>query len=169
MTIFRLITLGLVSVSLLAACNAHQPAHDHPHEHANTERSRGYVPGLGALMAQSAQRHAKIWLAAQAGNWALADYEAEELEEVLEAITEYHPTHKHVPLPLPDMLAKTVSKPLASLQEAIRNKDMTAFTGHYDQLTAACNSCHEQTGFAFNRLTRPTFNPYPNQLFELPR
>ena len=40
-----------------------------------------YVPGLGEIMSATQMRHLKLWYAGQAGNWPLAAYEVDELEE----------------------------------------------------------------------------------------
>ena len=43
-----------------------------------------YKPELIEFMIFTQIRHAKLWLAGNAGNWELADYEIDELKEVLE-------------------------------------------------------------------------------------
>lgn len=57
-----------------------------------------YVPGLGDFMTACVQpHHIKLWLAGNAGNWGLADYEAGELRETFEDISNYQATWKSVP------------------------------------------------------------------------
>src|SRR5262249_41193919 len=46
-----------------------------------TAVAEAYTPGLGELMTLQQMRHAKLWLAGQAGNWELASYELDELDE----------------------------------------------------------------------------------------
>lgn len=125
-----------------------------------------YAPGLGELMTQSARHHTKLWFAGQSENWELAAYELDELQEGFEDIGKYHPMHKHITKPIPEIIGNAMAQPLAQLELAIKTKDPIAFTEHYDQLTAACNSCHQNTDFGFNIVTRPTFNPFANQLFK---
>ena len=55
-----------------------------------------FNPGLGEIMSLTAMRHAKIWFAGQAENWALATYELDELKEGFEDAELFHPTHKHL-------------------------------------------------------------------------
>ena len=43
-------------------------------------------------------RHTKLWLAGQAGNWKLAEYEVEELGEGFDDVVKLHPTHKDSPM-----------------------------------------------------------------------
>ena len=57
-----------------------------------------YAPELGDFMTAYVQpHHIKLWLAGSAGNWRLADYEAGELRETFEDISNYQATWKSVP------------------------------------------------------------------------
>ncbi|WP_256360949.1 hypothetical protein [Methylomonas koyamae] len=89
--------MALMLASLLGAC-----AHPGHHE----RETAGFVPGLGEIMAQTSTRHAKLWFAGQAQNWALAAYEVDELHEGIEDAGKYHPTHKDIRQPIPDLLAQ---------------------------------------------------------------
>ena len=149
------LSLALGIVGFLPACSNHHTAH---HEH--------YAPGLGEIMAQSAVRHAKLWFAGRAQNWELAAYEIDELHEGFEDAGKFHPNHKHIRQPIPELITDTMEPPLAQLEKAIEAKNLAAFTETYDQLTAGCNACHQRTDFGFNIVTRPSFNPFANQAFE---
>ena len=96
-----------------------------------------FVPGLGEIMSLQQMRHTKLWLAGEARNWELAAYEVDELGGGFDDV-----------------------------RKAVANQDPAAFARAYDALTAACNDCHQATNFGFNRVQRPTTNPYPNQVFE---
>lgn len=147
---------AIVMVSFLA------PACGQTHQTAATD---AYVPGLGELMSLQQMRHVKLWLAGEAGNWALADYEVDELGEGFDDIVKYHPTHKDAPVAPKDAIPRMVTQPLADVRAAISHKDAAAFARAYDALTTGCNNCHEATNFGFNRVQRPPSNPYPNQVF----
>ncbi len=128
-----------------------------------------YVPGLGEMMSLQQMRHAKLWFAGEAQNWDLAAYEIDELGEGFDAVVAFHPTHKDSPIAPRDAIPRMVTEPLKELRVAVDRKDSRAFVPAYDALTASCNSCHQATNFGFNRVQRPTMNPYPNQLFSRPR
>jgi hypothetical protein len=131
--------------------------------------SEPYAPGLGELMTFQQMRHTKLWLAGQAGNWELADYELDELGEGFDDIVKFHPTHKDSPVAPKDAIPRMVTQPLADLRTAVSKKDSSAFPQAFDALTAACNNCHQATNFGFNRVQRPDGNPYPNQVFSPPK
>ncbi len=132
------------------------------HGHA---KQAHYAPGLGEIMSLASMRHAKLWFAGQGKNWELAEYELEELQEGFEDAAKFHPTHKEIKEPIPQLIAKTMDFPLAELDKAIKSKDSALFTQHFDAVTAGCNACHQETAFGFNIVTRPTFNPFANQAF----
>jgi hypothetical protein len=125
-----------------------------------------FIPGLGEIMTLTQMRHSKLWFAGEAGNWDLAEYELDELHEGLDDAAKFHPTHKDIQLPIPALIDKIMAAPLKQLQEATEAKDQQRFIKSFDELTAACNQCHQATDFGFNVVTRPTTNPYSNQAFQ---
>lgn len=137
-------------------------ANQHP-----TEQPAQFITGLGEIMAQTATRHAKLWFAGQAQNWALAAYEIDELHEGFEDAANYHPTHKHIKQPVPELISRFMDKPLSELEQTVKNRNLQAFNQNFDTLTAACNACHQSTEFGFNQVSTPQFNPFANQKFDI--
>ena len=119
-------------------------------------------------MTLTQMRHAKLWFAGQAANWALAAYELDELHEGMQDAATFHPTHKDAPLPVPALIEKIMTDPVQGVEKAITARDESGFTQAFDALTEACNSCHRATNFGFNVVTRPRENPYSNQAFGPP-
>jgi hypothetical protein len=123
-----------------------------------------YVPGLGELMGANQMRHAKLWFAGQAGNWPLAAYELDELKEGFDDVLTYQPHFKGKPI---DTLLKPTTEPaLAQLEDAIAAKDRARFEAAFDALSHACSSCHQELGYGFIAIQRPTAPPFSNQRFE---
>ena len=150
----KIVGLGFsVLIFSLAACNrqAAEPS---------------FTPGLGEIMTLTQMRHIKLWFAGQGGNWPLAAYELDEINEGLDDAAKFHPTHKDAPLPIPDLITKIMTAPMKQLEEAVHVQNKEQFSKAFDDLTTACNSCHQATNFGFNVVTRPASNPYANQLFE---
>lgn len=130
-----------------------------------TVQTEPYTPGLGELMTLQQMRHTKLWLAGQAGNWALAGYEIKELGEGFDDVLKYHPTHEESPVAPKDAIPRIVTAPVADLRAVVEQKNAAAFESAFDALTKACNDCHQATNFGFNVVQRPATNPYPNQVF----
>ncbi|MFQ5696927.1 MAG: hypothetical protein ACE5IL_01430 [Myxococcota bacterium] len=120
-------------------------------------------------MSATQMRHLKLWYAGRARNWALASYEVDELEEGFEAAMRFHPEHKNSPRPLTELIPEFTRGPTEALRAALRRESPDAFVAAYEQRTEACNGCHIATRFAFNRVVRPSENPYSNQRFDARR
>ena len=135
---------------------------------ADTPRAAPYIPGLGEIMAATQMRHLKLWFAGDAGNWALAAYELDELEEGFADAIRYHPRHKDAPRPLAEVVPEFTTAPIAALRAAVAARDRARFVAAYDALTEGCNGCHQATRFGFNVVVRPRANPYANQQFAPP-
>ena len=131
----------------------------------NAKAEEAYTPGLGEIMTLQQMRHTKLWLAGQANNWDLADYEIKELGEGFDDVVKFHPTHEESPVDPKDAIPRMVTAPVNDLKAAVMKKDKKAFQEGYDALTKACNDCHKATNFGFNVVQRPATNPYPNQVF----
>jgi hypothetical protein len=140
-------------IGCLAACSANQ------------ESPTPYTPGLGEIMTLTQMRHAKLWYAGEAGNWGLASYELDELEEGFADARKFHPTHKDAPQPLAQVLPIMVDAPIAAVRIAVDRHDKTAFETAFDALTDGCNACHRTMKFGFNVVQRPATNAFPNQSF----
>jgi hypothetical protein len=123
-----------------------------------------YTPGLGEIMGYLQVRHAKLSFAGEKENWQLADYELDELQEGLDDITKFHPTHEKVPMPTDKAVRQFMDQPLQQLRDTIAQKNVSAFTTAFENVTASCNACHTQSNFGFIRVQKPDgSSPYSNQ------
>ncbi len=60
----------------------------------------------------------------------------------------------------------TMMTPVADeVGNAIKAKDPVKFSKSFSKLTAACNSCHEATGFGFIKMRDPTLSPIETSPF----
>ena len=148
-----LLSCGAAMLAVLAAC------------------SRGpepYAPGLGEIMTFTQMRHQKLWLAGDAGNWPLASYELDELEEGFQDAVAFHPTVQSTPVPIAQAIPAQTGGPIAALRAAVAHQDRAEFARAFDGLTAACNTCHVLTNHNFNVIVRPAASSFPNQDFRGP-
>lgn len=130
---------------------------------AISEPAKPYEPGLVEFMTHVQSHHTKLWLAGSARNWELAEYQADELKELIEDIATRVPVYKDVPV---GKMIETISlPPLHDIENAIKARDGKAFASAFDKLTAACNSCHEAANRGFIVIQRPVSSPFPNQSF----
>jgi hypothetical protein len=177
----RIGTLTAIACAALAACQPpgrekQSPAAAAPTPPAAAVVSPTALPapsgptsGLGELMLFQQLRHAKLWLAADARNWDLANYEWKELQEGFADIKHYFPTRPDSPVPIDQAVETMMTDPLKLVGDAIQKKDPKAFAAAYDMLTDGCNSCHQASNHPFTVLQRPKTSPFPNQNFAPPK
>jgi hypothetical protein len=122
-----------------------------------------YSPGIAEIMIATQIRHAKLWLAGDARNWALADYEVDEIKEGFEDVVEHFPVYKD--MPVGKMTETIIMSPIEEVEKAIKAQDRTKFVSAFDKLTEACNSCHQAANRAFIVIQRPSGATFPNQSF----
>ena len=165
----RMLVVSLTILFAFIAPGCRQSSSSPPAAPAESSNpaAEAYAPGLGEIMTLQQMRHTKLWLAGQAGNWDLAAYELKELGEGFDDVVKFHPTHEESPVAPKDAIPRMVTVPLAELKTVVEKKDAAGFGQAYDNLTNACNECHQATNFGFNVVQRPAMNPYPNQVFAL--
>jgi hypothetical protein len=124
---------------------------------------RNYIPGLGEFMGRIQVDHAKLWLAGEARNWELADYQLDELKEVLSDVQDFVPSYKNVPIG--DMIEAITTGAISDLQGTIAARDFAKFSASFDKLTESCNSCHAAAGRPYIAIQRPSQSNFSNQNF----
>jgi hypothetical protein len=123
---------------------------------------KSYKPGLGEFMSGIQVHHAKLWFAGGSGNWALADFEMNEIQEAIEDIKTYCTDRPEA------ALIQMINPALDSLNISIRAKDIVRFRNSFYLLTGSCNSCHKATKHEFNVIQTPVSPPFTNQSFQKP-
>jgi hypothetical protein len=162
----RRATIGIVLVAALlplpvgAQAPTSTPANEAT-KPGGKETPKAFVPGLEQFMNVILIEHNKLWFAAKARNWPLAEYQLGEIKEIMGDVQDFVPVFKS--LPLADMLDAVITKEIAALEKSIGAKDYKAFTAGYDMLTQACNACHQGTENGFIVIKRPTQPAFTNQ------
>jgi hypothetical protein len=159
----KLVALAVAACTISFAANASAASAAQDIARISPDAAESYVPGLGEIMSATQMRHAKIWFAGKAGNWELAHYELDEIREGLEDAVKFHPVFKGVPVSA--MLNRLTAQPLADLDAAVAAKDRARFSKAYDNLTGACNACHQAAGHGFIVIKRPGASPFSDQAF----
>ena len=116
------------------------------------------MPRFNTLMMVTQLGHFKLWYAGAVQNWALANYELAQLRANMVDASKLYPNNSKS-----DM--SQMKPPADDLDEAIKAKDSVKFAKAYSRLTAACNSCHEATGFGFIKIRDPRLSPIETSPF----
>ncbi|MGB6909951.1 MAG: hypothetical protein WBE01_09515 [Methyloceanibacter sp.] len=117
-----------------------------------------HVQRLGDIMSATQFRHIKLWFAGKLQNWELAAYEVEQIKGSLGDAAQIY---MEIPV---ELVANTIG-PIQLIHDAIEAKDSTKFSKAFNDLTAACNACHQAIGRGFIVIQVPTASPFSNQLF----
>ena len=98
------------------------------------EFPKAYVPGLGEFMGRIQVDHAKLWLAGEARNWELAEYQLTELQEVFSDVQDLIPRYQNVPVG--DMIDAIITGTIIDLEKAIAAHDFGKFSADFDEAHA---------------------------------
>jgi cytochrome c553 len=123
------------------------------------ERSQDrYVPRFNTLMMVTQLGHFKLWYAGAVQNWPLANYELAQIRGNIVDANKLYPNKSQSNMSM-------MMPPADDLDEAIKAKDSAKFVKAFSKLTAACNSCHEATGFGFIKIREPRLSPIETSPF----
>jgi len=131
---------------------------------ADLATAKELAPGLGEYMTTIQLHAGKLWFAAKASNWELADYELDELKETIEAAKALNAEKNGVKIS--GVLDSVLQTQVAQLAESIKRKSPTEFQKLYDETLSACNGCHTEAGYKFIHIVRPSASPVSNQKWE---
>jgi hypothetical protein len=104
---------------------------------------------LGNIMLLIQARHAKIWYAGRAEDWALLDYE---LNHVSDDLTAAEMLYRDIPVEL----VTGADRHIARMKEAAKRRDAAGFQSGFSDLTSSCNACHAAGGVSFIHIQTPT-------------
>lgn len=124
-----------------------------------------FKPGLDDLMTMLIQpRHIRLYYAAQAQNWTLAQFQATELRQGLGRIGQTIPNYRNVNV---DTAVATIfADRMTAVDNAIKAHDSGAFTAAFAEMTEACNDCHKGLEHPFLKIKVPAPGAFPNQDFQ---
>ena len=121
--------------------------------------------GLGEYMTTIQLHAGKLWFAAKAANWDLAQYELDELKETMEAAKTLNAEKNGVKVS--NVLDAVLQSQIVQLEDAIKHKVKSEFQKSYDAALSACNGCHTEAGVRFIQIVRPLAPPVTNQRWEM--
>jgi biopolymer transport protein ExbB/TolQ len=132
---------------------------------ADLAHAKGLAPGLGEYMTTIQLHAGKLWFAAKASNWELAEYELDELKETTEAAKTLNAEKNGIKIS--NVLDSVLQTQVTQLAESIKRKSPVEFQKTYDETLSACNGCHTEAGYKFIHIVRPTAPPVTNQKWEM--
>jgi hypothetical protein len=159
----RWITMAGVALAAAMVLGAARAQH---HDAGPPAAAGGYAPRLSELMILQQIRHSKLWFAVAANNWELAEHGLDELKAGFADVAKFYPTAHGVTVA--PVLAALNEREIAEIAKAVTERDRVKFTIAFDQLTAACNACHQVSKHGFIVVQQPISPPFNNQSFAPP-
>ena len=120
-------------------------------------------PTLADLMTLTQLRHNKLWYAARTQNWKLANYELDQFVKTVDRIVKLYPAASSVAQA--NLIHEKTDPALSDLSKAIRDRSNSQFEAAFQQITHACNECHQAAGVDFIVIQTPSASPFSNQDF----
>ena len=149
---FAALAILCVSASLPVLAQEQKP------ENSQERSQERFVPRLNTLMMVSQLGHFKLWYAGAVQNWPLANYELTQIRANIVDANKFYLNKSQSNM-------SVMTPPADDLDEAIKAKDSAKFVKAFSKLTAACNSCHEATGFGFIKIRDPRLSPIETSPF----
>ena len=131
---------------------------DHTHVVSNGKRELTLdelalmQPGMDRLMAEVGPRAHRLYYAAKAGNWRLADYFFKSLVKQLRLCATSRPKYD-------DDMTAYLDEDCAPVRTAIRTRDVQAFESAYERMIDRANHYHEVFGKPYIKWVTPASPP----------
>jgi hypothetical protein len=109
-------------------------------------------PGMDRLMAEVGPRAHRLYYAAKAGNWRLADYFFKSMAKQLRLCATSRPKYD-------DDMTAYLDEDCAPVRDAIRSRDLQAFESAYDRMIDRANHYHEVFGKPYIKWVTPASAP----------
>ncbi len=133
-------------------------APDHTHVVSNGKRELSIdelalmQPGMDRLMAEVGPRVHRLYYAALAGNWRLADYFAKSAAKQLRLCATSRPRYE------PEMTA-FLTEDFEPVRAALKQRDLAAFESAYATMVERANHYHDEFGKPFLHWRTPSTPP----------
>jgi hypothetical protein len=131
---------------------------------ADIATTKETTQGLGEYMTTIQLHAGKLWFAAKASNWDLAEYELDELKETVEAAKALNAEKNG--LKISGVLDSVLQTQVAQLADSIKRKSQADFQKSYAETLSACNGCHTESGHKFIHIIQPAAAPVTNQAWQ---
>ena len=107
------------------------------HRHMSLDEIAALQPGLARLMPDIGTRTWKMYYAAKANNWTLANFQLKEIKELMEFCMFTRPKYE-------GDLEEFIEQQMAVLEKAIRAQDFAAFDQGFQEAVSQANAYHEK-------------------------
>lgn len=142
----------LIGFTGAAAADKYQDWRKEGSQEQKVEKLVEIAPNTGQIMQQVGMRYRDLYWAAKQGRWEFAEYQAEELEEMINILQTASPKRAAT-------AEAFLKRAYPQIQEAAAGRDWERFQPAFETLRQACMECHKQNDHAFIRLPAAPGSP----------
>jgi len=143
----------LFCVSILA-CFVYAGEEEEQQKFDNLDEVSSAFAGAGHVMIELGYRYRALYFAAQQKKWEFAEYQVEEMEELMERFEVISKKRK--------VAIQSFSKAVfEDLEKSLASKKWETFYASYDAMRKQCMACHVQNEVEFIRLPIPKHHESP--------
>jgi len=113
------------------------------------------MPGASTLMLQMGERYRNMYWAGKLGKWEFAEYQVEEIEEIVKTLIITRPGRA-------ETAQDFLDTGLHSFATAFKKRDWLTFKTAFEQMHVQCITCHARNAHAF--ITLPKIPAMGNSL-----
>jgi len=106
------------------------------------------MPSASVIMLQMGERYKNLYWAAKQSKWEFAEYQLEEMEQLIETLMITRPNRAKTAMEFKNIV-------FPSVLNAAKTKDFDTFYAGFDKLRHACISCHAKNDHDFITLPIP--------------
>ena len=122
------------------------------HRNMSLDEIATVQPGLARIMPDIGIRTWKMYYAAKANNWVLANFQMKEIAELMELGMFTRPKYE-------GDLEEFINEKLKAIGRAIAAEDFTAFQAAFDEAVSQANAYHEKHNKGYLRWKLPEIPP----------
>ncbi len=145
---YMMCTLILSAVTTVPIVDAAQDWRSTASTVKKVDKLVAVMPATGNIMIEMGERYKNLYWAAKLGQWEFANYQAEEMEELIDKLKITRPE-----------LAKTANEFLKNsyphVSQVVRLRDWEKFSVMFEELRNECMACHGKNEHGFIVLPIP--------------
>lgn len=122
------------------------------HRHMSLDEIAALQPGLARIMPDIGTRAWKLYYAAKAANWPLANFQLKEIKELMEFGMFTRPKYE-------GDLEEFMNVQMAAMDKAIKGQNFEAFETAFNEAISQANAYHEKYDKPFLRWKLPQMPP----------
>ena len=143
--------LLLLSLSIFSSAHADNDVADWRKDSTADEKLEqliSVIPSTSVIMLQMGERYKNLYWAAKQGKWKFANYQMEEMEQLIDMLIITRPNREKTAMEFKNTV-------FSSMPEVVKSENWNTFKAGFENLRNACMACHAKNDHSFITLPIP--------------